>query len=113
MDTVERRIASMGAQLDTVGKALDGWRANNEKERRCIDRFTTYYSLFIKESGLITAQLFRTLEDELGKLSRLSEGWMIRKVADYEDEKTRITEIFERVNEARVQFEVRATPTFS
>jgi hypothetical protein len=111
MDTVERRIASMGAQLDMVGKALDGWQAKCEEERQCIDRFTTYCSLFIEESRSITTQLFRTLREEFGKLSRLSEGRMIRKVADYEDEKTRITEIFERVNEARVQFEVCATTT--
>ena len=39
-------------------------------------------------------------------MTRLSNEWLIRKVADHEDEKERIAEIFERVNEARVQFEV-------
>ena len=101
----------MGAQLDTVGKALDGWQAKSEEERRCTDWFKTYCSSFTDESRLITTQLFRTMEEELVKLRRLSEEWMVRKVADYEDEKTRIAEIFERVNEARVQFEVLATTT--
>ena len=43
---------------------------------------------------------------------RLSQEWLVRKVADHEDEKGRITEIFERVNEARVQFEVCAASSF-
>ena len=40
------------------------------------------------------------------KLGQLSKEWIGRKVADYEDEKSRIAEIFERVNEARIQFGV-------
>ncbi|PPQ90578.1 hypothetical protein CVT25_015150, partial [Psilocybe cyanescens] len=47
-----------------------------------------------------------TLEEELVKLIELSNEWLVRKVADHEDEKTRITGIFERINEARVQFEL-------
>ena len=44
MDAVERKIASTGAQLDTVAKALDGWQANSEKERLCVERLKTYVS---------------------------------------------------------------------
>jgi len=43
----------------------------------------------------------------MAKLLRLSEEWIGRKVADYDDEKLRIAEIFERVNEARIHFGVR------
>ena len=43
----------------------------------------------------------------MAKLLRLSEEWIGRKVADYDDEKSRIVEIFERVNEARIRFGVR------
>jgi len=45
----------------------------------------------------------------MAKLLRLSEEWIWRKVADYDDEKSRIAEIFESVNEARIQFGVRNT----
>ena len=55
---------------------------------------------------LTMVRSFRTLEEELKKLLQLSNEWLIRKIADHEDEKTRIAEIFERVNDARIQFEV-------
>jgi len=45
----------------------------------------------------------------LAKLLRLSKEWIGRKVADFDDEKSRIAEIFERVNEARIRFGVRNT----
>ena len=106
MDTVERRIASTGAQLDTVAKALDRWRPGTEDEK-CINRFKRFYSSFLDGSGLTTIDLLRVLEEELAKLLRLSREWIGRKVADYDNEKSRIAEIFERVNDARVQFGVR------
>ena len=43
----------------------------------------------------------------------LSEEWLVRKVADHEQEKGRIAEIFERINEARVQFEVCAASSLA
>ena len=43
----------------------------------------------------------------MAKLVRLSKEWIGRKVADYDDEKSRIATIFERVNEARIRFGVR------
>jgi len=45
----------------------------------------------------------------LEKLLLLSKEWILKKVADYDDEKSRIAEIFEHVNEARIQFGVRNT----
>jgi len=42
MDAVERRIASTGEQLGMVAKALDGWHANSEEERQCVERLKTY-----------------------------------------------------------------------
>ncbi|RXW11995.1 hypothetical protein EST38_g13860 [Candolleomyces aberdarensis] len=88
MDAVERRIASTGAQLVILEKALDDPRTYNEDRNPWMKQFK------------------KTLEDELAKLSQLHKESMIRKVADHEDEKNRIAEILERVNDARVQFEL-------
>jgi len=49
MDAVERRIASTGEQLDTVANALDGWCANNEEERRCVEQLKRYVPSFLDE----------------------------------------------------------------
>ena len=57
--------------------------------------------------------IFSTLKEELDKLIQLSEEWLVRKVADHEEEKRRITDIFERINEARVQFQVCTGSSFS
>jgi hypothetical protein len=51
MDAVERKIASTGAQLDTVAKALDGWQANTKKERLCVERLKTCVPSFLDESN--------------------------------------------------------------
>ncbi|KAJ2928324.1 hypothetical protein H1R20_g8771, partial [Candolleomyces eurysporus] len=88
MDAVERRIASTGAQLAIVEKALADPRTYDEEGNQWMKQFKT------------------TLEREINELLRLSKEWMIRKVADHEKEKGEIAEIFDRVNEARVQFEL-------
>ena len=44
----------------------------------------------------------RELMEQLAKLEQLREESVVRKIADYEDEKTRIAQIFENVNEARI-----------
>ena len=49
----------------------------------------------------------------MNELEKLGDKWLGRKVADHEAEKGRIMEIFERINEARVQFEVCAASSFS
>ncbi|KAG6835387.1 hypothetical protein H0H93_001943, partial [Arthromyces matolae] len=87
MDTVERRIVSVAAQLDMVAKAVEGWRPNSEGSKS-INRFQT------------------TLEAQFRKLQELSKEWTIKKIADFENEKSQIAEIFENVNEARIQLQV-------
>ncbi|RXW14464.1 hypothetical protein EST38_g11392 [Candolleomyces aberdarensis] len=82
MDAVERRIASTGAQLAIVEKAYD------DEKNQWMKQFKS------------------TLESEIANLVRLSEEWLIRKVADHENEKGEIAAIFERVNEARILFEL-------
>jgi hypothetical protein len=57
----------------------------------------------------MTIQLFSTLEEELRQLGKLSDESNFRKFLDHEDEQTRIADIFARINEARVRFEVRIT----
>jgi len=56
--------------------------------------------------------LLRTLEEELKKLNELNDESNFRKFLDHEDEQKRIRDIFERINEARVRFEVRTTTLF-
>jgi len=56
-------------------------------------------------------QLFSTLEEELRKLEGLRDEPNFRKFIDHEDEQNRINNIFVRINEARVRFEV-CTMTF-
>ncbi|KAF6742254.1 hypothetical protein DFP72DRAFT_1179432 [Ephemerocybe angulata] len=88
MDTVDRRIASTFAQLTIVVNALDDPTTYDEKKNSWFREFKS------------------TLEGEFTKLSQLSEEWLARKILDHEDEKKRIAEIFERVNEARIQFQL-------
>jgi len=55
----------------------------------------------------MTECLYRTLKEELTKLTQLKKQSLIRKVAVYEEDKRQIAEIFERVNQAREQLVVR------
>lgn len=106
MDTTERRIVSIGAQLEIVTKAVDGWTVKGSAERACVERFRKYVSSDLESSWLMD-HVGRVLEEELDKLTQMSKEWVLRKVADHESEKGEILLIFERVNEARVQLGVR------
>ena len=64
MDAVERKIASTGAQLDMVAKALDGWQAKSETERLCVERLKTYVPFFFFEE--INCQVY----DRLGSYKK-------------------------------------------
>ena len=59
------------------------------------------------ENELTTLQLFRALDTELKELCKLKDGSTFRRILDHEDEQKRIAAIFERINNARIQFEVR------
>jgi hypothetical protein len=48
----------------------------------------------------------------LKEFEKLGDEWFGRKIMDHEAEKGRITEIFERINEAREQFKVCAVSSF-
>ncbi|KAF5325080.1 hypothetical protein D9619_009645 [Psilocybe cf. subviscida] len=87
-DGVARQIASTGGQLEEVAKALEGWKLSNQEK--------TEWMKFFKV----------TLEEELGKLKELSDERNWKKVLDHEDEQARIKDIFVRINEARVRFEL-------
>ncbi|KIJ90176.1 hypothetical protein K443DRAFT_15452 [Laccaria amethystina LaAM-08-1] len=88
MDTVKRRLNSTRAQLETVEKELDGWTPKTAQERQCINSFIL------------------TLIKELKEFEKLGDEWFGRKIVNHEAEKGRITEIFERINEAREQFKL-------
>ncbi|TFK18165.1 hypothetical protein FA15DRAFT_628203, partial [Coprinopsis marcescibilis] len=88
MDAVDLRIASTADQLLLMDEAL----ADS--------------SMYNKEGNKWAQQFMGVLEDELAKLRRLSEESRIRKITDHEEEKQQISVIFEKVNAARIQFEL-------
>jgi len=55
--------------------------------------------------------LLRTVAEELEKLRHLKEQSRFRKFAIQEDDKKRIAEIFECINEARLRLGVRLSVT--
>ena len=57
--------------------------------------------------GLTSRRLYRTLADEWTNLIKLKEKSLTRKIAVHEEDKGRIAEIFERINQAREQLVVR------
>ena len=63
----------------------------------------------IRQLRILTVFVRRVLKVEMDTLSQLRNEWMIRKVADYEAEKQKIANIFERLNDARVRFQVSAS----
>lgn len=50
--------------------------------------------------------VFRVLGEQLTKLNKLRDESIFRKVADFEYEKGCIAEVLEKIDEARIQFEV-------
>ena len=97
---------------NTVGDGCKSarWLAGEESGRKTM-RWAVEnvcFLFFVMKKKSSNAWSIRVLQEELVKLGQLSKEWIGRKVADYEDEKSRIAEIFERVNEARIQFGVSA-----
>ncbi|TEB33393.1 WD40 repeat-like protein [Coprinellus micaceus] len=88
MDMVERRIASTGAQLEIVGDARVSRWGPNDPETPWLGRFQ------------------KTLAEELTTLSRLGREWPIKQTADHEHEKCQVAAVFERMNDARMEFEL-------
>ena len=105
-DAVSRQIVSTGGQLEVVEKALYGWKPDNKDRDPWMNHFKAYVFHSANESERMTIQLFSTLEEELRKLKELNDESNFRKFLDHEDEQGRIGDIFVRINEARVWFEV-------
>ena len=84
------------------------WLAGEESGRKtmcwAVENVRSFF--FVMKKKKCNVWSISVLQEELVKLGQLSKEWIGRKVADYEDEKSRIAEIFERVNEARIQFGV-------
>ena len=110
-DAVSRQIASTGGQLEEVEKALYGWKPDTKEGTPWMNHFKAYVFHGTNESERMTKQLFSTLEEELRKLNEISDESNFKKFLDHEDEQGRIADIFVRINEARVRFEV-CTMTF-
>ena len=110
-DAVSRQIASTGGQLEELEKVLGGWKQDNKEGTPWMNHFKAYVFHIANESKRMTIQLFSTLEEELRKLNKLNDESNFKKFLDHENEQGQIGDIFVRINEARVQFEVR-TMTF-
>ncbi|KAF9043232.1 hypothetical protein BJ165DRAFT_1483571 [Panaeolus papilionaceus] len=87
IDATDRRIISIGLYLQAIGRALDGLSAS---------------------SAAAAADFEWVLKEELEKLMELHRQSTLLKVADCEHQKTQIADIFERVNQARINFELYA-----
>ena len=98
--------------MEAVEEELRGWNPDNMEGNLSINQFKTYGFHSHNESKRVTIYLFRALEEELKKLNELKDESNFRKFLDHEDEQKRIEDIFERINEARVRFEVRTTTVF-
>ena len=110
-DAVARQIASTGGQLEEVEEALRGWKPDNKEGNPWMNHFKVYVFHSANSIECMTIRLFSTLEEELWKLEEVNGESNLRKFLDHEDVQKRIEDIFVRINEARVQFEVR-TMTF-
>ena len=71
MDTVERRLISTRAQLETVEKELDGWTAGTAQERQS----SSTRMLFT----LLDTLYFQILDDAFRDLSPKEKGWQDRR----------------------------------
>ena len=108
-DEVAHQIASTGAHLNEVEKALDGWTREKKDALPALNHFRmcVIHDSDSDNIGRMNVRRFRTLLNELRGLETLKIESNWRKFLDHEDEQARIKDIFVRVNEARVQFEVR------
>ncbi|KAF5320247.1 hypothetical protein D9611_011285 [Ephemerocybe angulata] len=88
MDAVDRRIASTCAQLEIVNRALADPTTYDEEKNIWLKQFKS------------------TLDVEFTRLYQLRNGGLGVKIMNHEDEKSRIADIFERINDARIQFEL-------
>ncbi|TEB21769.1 WD40 repeat-like protein [Coprinellus micaceus] len=88
MDKTDQHIASAIGQLAILkDEQVAKWRSDGPEVPR-LDEF------------------MRTLEGELGKLRRLKSEYVLEKIASHEAEKSEIAEIFDRINQARIEFEL-------
>ena len=112
-DAVAWQIASTGGQLEVVEEALCGWKPDNKEGNSWMNHFKAYVFHSANVIECMTIRLFSTLEEELRKLEEVIGESNFRKFLDHEDVQNRIKDIFARVNEARVQFEVRTMTSCS
>jgi hypothetical protein len=95
--------------LEEVEEALRGWRPDDKEGYPWMNHFKMYVFHGANKSGPMTIKLFSTLKEELRGLEKVSDESNLRKFLDHQDEQGRIKNIFVRINEARVRFEVRTT----
>jgi hypothetical protein len=108
MDAVDRRIASTASLLYAVESAIKDWKGTTPNETRAMQSFETWVAnLFRQRRNTDTCVTYRRLRSELTTLVDMKAQSKARQFACQEDDKQRIVEIFERVNDAREQLMVR------
>ena len=93
--------------MKEVERALEDWNPKNRDASPWMESFRTYVIHTANVIRCLTINNFSTLTNELRGLESLRDESNLRKFLDHEDEQARIKDIFVRINEARVQFEVR------
>jgi hypothetical protein len=108
MDAIDRRIASTASLLYAVESAIKDWKGTTPNETRAMKSFEMYVVLLSrKERNTHSFLTCRRLRSELTTLVDMKSQSKARQFACQEDDKQRIVEIFERVNDAREQLMVR------
>ena len=108
LDAVERSIVSTAARLAVVHDEMIGWKQNYEGDHN-FAKFEEQVFSKKQSSQYLTRSLYRAVQKQLTKLYQLRDESIVRKVVDFEDEKSRIARIIENVDEARILFQVRRT----
>jgi hypothetical protein len=108
MDAIDRRIASTASLLYAVESAIKDWKSSNTNETRAIESFKMWVAnLFRQRRNTDACVTYRRLRSELTTLVDMKAQSKTRQFACQEDDKQRIVEIFERVNDAREPLMVR------
>lgn len=107
MDTLERRILSIAERLEFMDTTADRWGPKIKEQKVHFERLNMYVRL-PKEIAFGQFFCISVLLKEIEKLVQLKKEH-VRRIADCEDKKLQIAGIFERMNEARIQFAVNGT----
>ena len=97
-------MVSIMAQFEIIYGELTGWESTNAEEARWFSEFERCVWVLRSISGVyLSTFITRTLDAEIQKLYALKAD---NAASDDEKERRSVRDIFERINEARLQLEV-------